>query len=72
MRNAIPAIAPKADGGERLTFPVGLGVTKTVHLGKMPVKLRAEVHYSIIRPELYGEAWNFRFQVVPVIKSPFQ
>jgi hypothetical protein len=62
----------QADGDDRLTFPVGLGVTKTVRFGNMPVKLRAEVHYSIIRSESYGEVWNFRFQIVPVIKSPFQ
>jgi len=30
-----------------------------------------EVHYSIVRPESYGEAWNIRLQVTPVIKSPF-
>ncbi len=62
----------EADGDDRVTFPVGLGVTKTVRRGNLPVKLRAEVHYSIIRPESRGEAWNFRFQVTPVIKSPFQ
>lgn len=62
----------EADGDDRVTFPVGLGVTKTVRLGSMPVKLRAEVHYSIIRPESRGEVWNFRFQVTPVIKSPFR
>ena len=61
----------EADGDDRLTFPIGLGVTKTVRMGKLPVKLRAEVHYSIIRPEDFGEAWNFRFQITPVIKSPF-
>ena len=61
----------EADGDERWTVPIGLGVTKTVRIGKMPVKLRAEVHYSVIRPESYGEVWNFRLQITPVIKSPF-
>jgi hypothetical protein len=61
----------EADSDDRLTFPIGLGVTKTVRMGNLPVKLRAEVHYSIIRPEDFGEVWNFRFQVTPVIKSPF-
>jgi hypothetical protein len=37
----------------------------------MPVKLRAEVHYSVIRPDSYGEVWNIRLQFTPVIKSPF-
>jgi hypothetical protein len=61
----------EAESGERLTVPIGLGVTKTVRVGKVPTKLRAEVHYSVIRPDSYGEAWNIRLQITPVIKSPF-
>ena len=66
------AIDWTAPSGERVTFPIGLGVTKTVRWGQTPIKLRTEVHYSIIRPETFGEAWNIRFQVTPVVKSPFQ
>jgi len=61
----------EAEGDDRLTVPIGLGVTKTVRFGKTPVKLRAEVHYSVIRPDSYGEVWNIRLQITPVIKSPF-
>ena len=61
----------EAESGDRLTLPIGLGVTKTVRVGKLPMKLRAEVHYSVVRPDSYGEVWNFRLQVTPVIKSPF-
>jgi len=61
----------EAASDDRLTVPIGLGVTKTVRVGKLPMKLRAEVHYSIVRPESYGEAWNIRLQFTPVIKSPF-
>ena len=61
----------EAESGDRLTVPIGLGVTKTVRVGKLPMKLRAEVHYSIIRPESYGKAWNIRLQITPVIQSPF-
>jgi len=61
----------EAASDDRLTVPIGLGVTKTVRVGKLPMKLRAEVHYSVIRPDSYGEVWNFRLQVTPVIKSPF-
>jgi len=61
----------EAESGDRWTVPIGLGVTKTVRVGKLPMKLRAEVHYSVVRPDSYGDAWNFRLQVTPVIKSPF-
>jgi hypothetical protein len=61
----------EAESGDQLTVPIGLGVTKTVRVGKVPMKLRAEVHYSVVRPESYGEVWNLRLQITPVIKSPF-
>jgi len=62
----------EADSGNKLTLPIGLGITKTVRWGKMPVKLRFEPQYSIIRPDDFGTAWNFRLQITPVIPSPFK
>ena len=50
---------------------VGLGITKTVRWGKVPIKLRFEPQYSIIKPDSAGTAWNFRFQIAPVIPNPF-
>jgi hypothetical protein len=41
----------EADSGNKLTLPIGLGITKTVRWGKVPVKLRFEPQYSIIRPD---------------------
>ena len=49
----------------------GLGFTKTIAIGSTPVKLRIEPQYSIIRPNDYGNVWNIRIQIAPVIKSPF-
>jgi len=36
-------------------------------LGHLPIKLRFEPQYSIIKPDDY---WNFRFQIAPVIPNP--
>jgi hypothetical protein len=38
----------------------------------MPVKLRIEPQYSLIKPDDVGTTWNFRVQITPVISSPFQ
>ena len=54
-----------------ITLPIGLGYTRTVRMGSMPVKLRIEPQYSIIKPGSYGNLWNIRIQIAPVIKSPF-
>ena len=56
---------------EGLTVPIGIGYTRTVRMGKTPVKLRIEPQYSIIRPDNYGNVWNLRIQIAPVLKSPF-
>jgi hypothetical protein len=60
-----------APEGNKLTFPIGLGITKTVKWGNTPWKLRLEPQYSIIKPENYGAQWNIRIQVAPIIKNPF-
>ena len=62
----------EADSGNQLTLPIGLGITKTTRWGKLPVKLRAEAHYAVIEPDDYGNTWNFRLQVTPVINNPFK
>ncbi len=62
----------EADSDNALTVPIGLGVTKTTRWGKTPIKLRAEIHYSLIKPDDYGTDWNFRLQITPVIKNPFK
>lgn len=56
--------------GNRITLPIGLGVTKTVKWGNTPYKLRFEPQYSIITPEDVGIEWNIRFQITPVVNRP--
>ena len=60
-----------APEGNKLTFPIGLGITKTVKWGKTPWKLRLEPQYSIVKPKNFGAQWNIRIQVAPIIKNPF-
>lgn len=54
-----------------VTIPIGLGYTKTALLGNVPIKIRIEPQYSIYRSSDYGNVWNIRLQIAPVIKSPF-
>jgi len=60
----------EADSDDKWTVPVGLGVTKMVRFGKMPVKFLAEVNYSVVRPDTYGTEWKFIFRIAPVVPSP--
>lgn len=52
----------KADGGDRWTVPIGGGVGKIFHLGKLPVNTQVSAYYNVARPE-YAANWQIRAQV---------
>ena len=54
----------------RFTVPIGLGVNKTINIGKLPIRFGVEVHYSVIHPEtIPGARWDFRFFAIPAVPS---
>jgi hypothetical protein len=56
--------------GNVWTVPIGLGISRTFQFGKVPVRIGAEVHYSIVQPDdVVGQKWNFRFYVIPAAPS---
>ncbi len=60
------------DSDNFLTLPVGTGISKTLQFGKVPVRVGAEVHYSVIRPDdEVGSDWNLRFYIIPAVPSAF-
>ena len=52
----------KADSGKKWTVPVGGGVGKIFHLGKLPVNTQLAAYYNVVRPD-DGPNWQIRFQV---------
>ena len=59
----------KADGGDAWTVPIGLGVTKTMKFGKLPVKFQLEGQAMVIHPDDFGPRWNLRFAITPVLPA---
>ena len=58
------------DNDNTWTVPVGLGISNTVQMGKVPVRLGFEVHYSVIQPDdTPGAVWDFRFYIIPAVPS---
>jgi hypothetical protein len=47
----------RASDGNKLTFPIGIGVRKLAMLGRLPVKLIAELQYNAVRPDIVSAAW---------------
>jgi hypothetical protein len=52
----------KAAGGQEWTVPVGGGLGKIAHLGKVPVNLQLSGYYNAVRPT-EGSNWQVRTQV---------
>jgi len=52
----------KADSGQQWTVPVGGGVGKIFHLGKLPVNTQISAYYNVAKPD-FGANWQIRAQV---------
>jgi hypothetical protein len=52
----------KAPNSQAWTVPVGGGVGKIFHLGKLPVNTQISAYYNVVRPD-FGANWQIRAQV---------
>ena len=52
----------KADSSQRWTVPLGGGIGKIFHLGKLPVNTQLSAYYNVIKPD-DGANWQIRAQV---------
>jgi hypothetical protein len=52
----------KSDSGQRWTVPIGGGVGKIFHLGKLPVNTQLSAYYNVVRPDFQSN-WQIRAQV---------
>ena len=52
----------KADSGQQWTVPIGGGVGKIFHLGKLPVNAQVSAYYNVAKPD-FGANWQIRAQV---------
>ena len=52
------------------TVPVGIGISKTLQLGKIPVRVGLEYHHTIIEPDdIPGSDYSVRFYIIPAAPS---
>ncbi|MEO8344581.1 MAG: neuromedin U [Betaproteobacteria bacterium] len=52
----------KAEGSQRWTVPLGGGVGKIFHVGKLPVNTQLSAYYNVAHPDDAAN-WQLRFQV---------
>jgi hypothetical protein len=53
----------KADTDNRWTVPIGAGIGKIQHFGKLPVNMQLSAYYNVEKPDDSGADWQLRFQV---------
>jgi hypothetical protein len=61
----------EADSGNKLTFPLGFGMSKTVIFGETPWRFNLQYWHYIETPDLFGPESQIRFSVTPVVPLPW-
>ncbi len=51
----------------KVTFPIGLNISKVVKIGPLPVKFGVQGQYMPVHPDVFGQKWDLQFSVTPVI-----
>ncbi len=62
----------KADSGDKVAFPVGLGTIGLFKIGPLPVRYGIEAQYYVTQPDRVAREWNFRFFIAPIIPNLFK
>lgn len=62
----------EADSGNELLLPIGGGLSKTMMLGRVPLRMGVELYYFVETSERLGQQWLFTFNVTPVFRNPFR
>jgi hypothetical protein len=54
---------------EQWTIPLQLQISKTVKIGKMPLKLALEGNYYVEQSDALGQEWMIGFNITPVVPN---
>jgi len=67
--NPVITYDSKRSSGNKWNVPIGLVATKTVMLGRMPVKFQFGAEYSVVSQDDFGKRALFKLNIIPVIPS---
>ena len=59
----------EAVSGNEWTVPIGAGVSKTMKLGSVPVKLALDIQKFVVTPDRLGPDWQITVSLTPVLSS---
>ena len=61
----------KAANGSKWTIPLAGGLSNTVVIGNMPLKMNLQYWYFVARAEAFAPQHQFRLQIAPVVTLPW-
>jgi len=61
----------EGDSGNKLNLPLGVGIAKTVSLGKMPLRMAAEVQKYVVSTDRFSSDWLLKLTITPVISGKY-
>jgi hypothetical protein len=63
----------RAESGQGLTFPIGLGVGKAVKLSEnFALNLSLQLQYMPVHPDEFGKQAQVEIEITPVLSPPFE
>jgi len=61
----------EATSGNKTTFPLGFGVSKTTTIGSRIWKFAVNYFYYVEQPEIFGPQHQLKFTITPVVELPW-
>ncbi len=62
----------KAESGQRLTLPLGIGLSKTIVGDSGGInKFAIDLQYFVVKPDAFGPQWLLKFTWTPVVTLPW-
>jgi hypothetical protein len=59
----------QADSGNKWNVPIGVTVTKTTRVGRIPVKFQLGAEYSVVSQDDFGKRALLKLNIIPVVPS---
>jgi len=59
----------EAVSGNEWAVPIGAGISKTVRLGGVPLKMGFEIESFVVSPDRFGPDWQLRVSFTPVLST---
>jgi hypothetical protein len=61
----------EGDGGNKLAIPIGGGFAKTTRIGRMPLRVAAEIQKYVVSTDRFSSDWFFKLSITPVLSNKY-